>query len=176
MKKTSRMMKVMTCRLRKLMENQYKKAFSCKHPRKGTMDAKWNSIPLFPSERAIARSLLQVVLIQAGHGEKYGLIRDDFLPINQINRNTRMNSKTLIERSLGSSDHHQKGLSVMDIQKDLVEEYLKTNEDIMNWDEKSIKKDIITYIRNLNTKEKEIRLEILRGEFVHKDYRGIIYR
>ena len=64
----------------------------------------------------------------------------------------------------------------MDIQKDLVEEYLKTNEDIINWDEKSIKKDIIMYIRNLNTKEKEIRLEILRGEFVHKDYRGIIYR
>ena len=64
----------------------------------------------------------------------------------------------------------------MDIQKDLVEEYLKTNEDIIRCDEKSIKKDINAFIRNLNTEEKEIRLKILQGEFVHKDYRGIIYR
>ena len=160
----------------RMMDNQYKKAFSCKYPRKGTINTKWNAIPLLPSERAIARSLLQVILIQAGHGEKYGLIRDEFLPTNQISRNTRMNTKTLIERSLSSSDHHQKGLSVMDIQKELVEEYLKTNEDIVGCDEKSIKKDINTFIRNLNTEEKEIRLKILQGEFVHKDYRGIIYR
>ena len=127
-----------------MMDNQYKKAFSCKYPRKGTTNSKWNSIPLFPSERAIARSLLQVVLILAGHGEKYGLIRDNFLPVNPIHRNTRMNTKTLIERSLGSSDHHQKGLSVMDIQKDLVEDYLKGNSDVIHLEEETIKKSINT--------------------------------
>ena len=99
----------------RMIDNQYKKAFSNKYQKKGTMNSKWNSIPLFPSERAIARSLLQVVLILTGNGEKYGLNRDNFLPVNPIHRNTRMNTKTLIERSLGSSDHHQKGLSIMDI-------------------------------------------------------------
>ena len=160
----------------RMIDNQYKKAFSNKYPKKATMNSKWNSIPLFPSERAIARSLLQVVLIITGNGEKYGLNKENFLPVNPIYRNTRMNTKTLIERSLGSSDHHQKGLSIMDIQKDLVEDYLKENLDVIHREEKIIKKSIYTYIRNLNTKERATRMEILQGEFIHRDYRGVMYR
>ena len=57
----------------KMIDTGYKKAFSNKYPKKGTMESKWKSIPLFPSERAVARSLLQVVLIITGKGEKYGL-------------------------------------------------------------------------------------------------------
>ena len=71
-----------------MIDNGYKK-----YPRKGTINPKWNSIPLFPSERAIERSLLQVILILTGNGEKYGLNRDNFLPVNSIYRNTRMNTK-----------------------------------------------------------------------------------
>ena len=62
----------------------------------------------------------------------------------------------------------------MDIQKDLVEDYLKGNSDVIHQEEETIKKSINTYIRN--TKEKATRVEILQGEFVHKDYRGAIYR
>ena len=153
-----------------------KKAFSNKYPRKGTMNSKWKSIPLFPSERAIARSLLQVVLILTGKGEKYDLNRNNFLPVNSIYRNTRMNTKTLIERSLGSSNHHQKGLSIMDVQKDLVKDYLKENLESIQQEEKVIKKSIYTYIRNLNTKERATRMKILKGEFIHRDYRGVMYR
>ena len=64
----------------------------------------------------------------------------------------------------------------MDIQKDLVEDYLKGNSDVIHQEEETIKKSINTYIRNLNTKERATRVEILQGEFIHQDYRGAIYR
>ena len=60
----------------------------------------------------------------------------------------------------------------MDIQKDLVEEYIKENPNIMQQDEKTLKENISTYIRNLNTKERKMTLEILQGEFVYYDYRS----
>ena len=153
----------------KMIDTGYKKAFSNKYPKKGTMESKWKSIPLFPSERAVARSLLQVVLIITGKGEKYGLNRDNFLPVTSIDRNTRMNTKTILERSLGSSNHHQKGLSIMDIQKNLVEDYFKENPDSIHQEERAIKDSIYTYIRNLNTKERKMKMEILQGEFIHRD-------
>ena len=76
----------------------------------------------------------------------------------------------------GGSNHHQKRLSIMDIQKDLVEEYFKENPSTIQQDEKVLKENIFTYIRNLNTKERKMRMEILRGEFVHYDYNGVMYR
>ena len=68
---------------------------------------------------------MQVMIIITGKGEKYGLNREDFLPVTTMDRNTRMNTKTLLEKSLERSDHHQKGLSTIDIQRNLVKEYLK---------------------------------------------------
>ena len=64
----------------------------------------------------------------------------------------------------------------MDIQKDLVEDYFKENSESIHQDERVLKDSIYTYIRNLNTKERKIRVEILQGEFIHRDYRGVIYR
>ena len=64
----------------------------------------------------------------------------------------------------------------MDIQKDLVEDYLKENSESIHQEEKVIKKSIYTYIRNLNTKERATRMKILQGEFIHQDYRGVMYR
>ena len=42
----------------------------------------------------------------------------------------------------------------------------------MQYDEKTLKEEIYKYVRNLNTNERKKRLEILRGEFNHYDYRG----
>ena len=109
------------------------------------------------------------MIIITGKGEEYGLNREDFLPVTTTDRKTRMNTKTL----LGRSDYHQKGLSIMDIQKDLVEEYIKENPNIMQQDEKTLKESISTYIRNLNTKERKMTLEILQGEFVYYDYQEL---
>ena len=64
----------------------------------------------------------------------------------------------------------------MDIQKDLVEDYLKENSESIHQEEKVIKKSIYTYIRNLNTKERATRVKILQGKFIHRDYRGVMYR
>ena len=92
----------------KIIDTGYKKTFSNKNPRKGSEEAKWKSIPLLPSKRAIARSLLEVMTIITGKGEKYGLNKEGFLPVITTDRNTRINTKTLLERSLESSNHDRK--------------------------------------------------------------------
>ena len=65
----------------RMIDTGYKNAFSNKNPKKGTVEAKCKSIPLFPSERAIARSLL--TLIQNG---KFPVITvfNDRMPIFMI--------------------------------------------------------------------------------------------
>ena len=57
----------------------------------------------------------------------------------------------------------------MDIQKNLVEDYFKENPDSIHQEERAIKDSIYTYIRNLNTKERKMKMEILQGEFIHRD-------